>query len=765
MRRHEKASTAQSTDGTGKAGVRRIGRSFATRGASSDANGSGAPSRRSRGLFGLLCLALLGLGALLGGSALPAAADATCPNEALRQQSNVNSATGLPFSAGLPECRAYEKVTPVEKQAHDATLGSYLSSEGTTVGFYIFGQLPEGEGFNYLNGSGNSFLSRRSGAGWGIRTTSVPAVLMQRTSGLPNLLDYSPDFTRAVTCGSVSGSGAGSTSNVACAMRRPDGSWVSSPVYKVINYAASNEGAATYMGASADLSHVLFKMPFSTLKLLPADNYTNGNSSSIYEIAGMGTDTPTLRLVNLDNNGNQLALSSRPLELGGGEFASTGVTYQAISDDGETIYFTGTPVGGTVPTLYARKNGATTVTVSNPSPAECTTCSPTPFEALYQGASADGSQAYFLTKQQLLNADTDSIQDLYLYDFNNSAGHHFVQVSGGGAGDPTPGSGANVAGVVRTSPDGSHAYFVASGVLTTTPNSSGQVATIGAPNLYAFSRDAAHPAGSTKFVGTLLPADSGLWSIVDVRRQARTSPDGDFLVFATKAALTPDDLDASSDVYRYDATSGQLLRLSIGEPGFPASSNGNTPGKEAGVSTIAGYVQNGAMASVNQYANPISDDGSRVIFATNEQLQADDVNNGPDIYLWNEGSVSMISDGRDTSREGAPWETAQTAAISASGDDIVFSTRAQVLGPDTDELLDVYDAKVDGGLPYTPPPPPCVSVEACHGSAAADPTSATPGSATFTGPGNSVPAKKKPKKPKKKHKKQHSKNHSTGKRR
>jgi hypothetical protein len=712
-------------------------------------------------------LALLASGALFGGTAQSAvAAEASCPNEALRIQSNVNPTTLLPFSSGLTECRAYEMVSPVDKQAHDARESRILSRDGKSVNFNIFGQLRDGEGFNTYNFTGNTFLAQRSDAGWATRATTMAGAAIQKSAGTPLILDYSSDFSRYAGCGSQTSSGAGANSNAVCAVHLPSG-WVSSPIYRTLNSNASEIGGVLYEGGSADLSHVVFIVTNGFLRLLPTDNFVSTDSSSIYEVAGLGTDSPTLRLVNLDSNGSQMATSNQGLALGFGG-TNGGDSYQAVSDDGNTIYFTATPIGGSVQTIFARRNGATTTAISNPSPSECTTCNSAPSAATYQGASADGSKVFFLTNQQLVNADTDTTQDLYQYDFENSVGHRIVQVSGGGTGDLTPGSGANVSGVVRTSEDGSHAYFVATGVLTTLPNGNGQTATAGASNLYMFERDAAHPVGLTKFVTTLPSGEpsSALWSTSNnLFRRARTNPDGSVMVFATSAALRPDDLDTAIDIYRYDSSSGKLNRVSIGEPAFPASNNGNTPGKDAQIVGITGFGQFGSQADVNQRSNPISDDGSYVTFTTPEQLQADDVNGVSDIYLWHEGTVSMISDGRDATY--ANGIESEATSMSASGADIVFGTRTKLLPQDDDELVDVYDAKVDGGLLYTPPPPLCGSVEACHGPASAAPTSAAAGTGTFSGPANPAPEKpaKKKHKKKKHHKKQHPKKHSTGKRR
>jgi hypothetical protein len=60
---------------------------------------------------------LMVFGSLLA-LALPAVARAECPNEQLRQSagvSNIDPATGQPYDASLPDCRAFEQVSPTEK--------------------------------------------------------------------------------------------------------------------------------------------------------------------------------------------------------------------------------------------------------------------------------------------------------------------------------------------------------------------------------------------------------------------------------------------------------------------------------------------------------------------------------------------------------------------------------------------------------------------------------------------------------------------------
>src|SRR5262245_26711650 len=63
-------------------------------------------TRARQALFGTACLCLLGSVALLGSSAPPADAAGGCANETLREEQH---------STYLPDCRAYEKVSPADK--------------------------------------------------------------------------------------------------------------------------------------------------------------------------------------------------------------------------------------------------------------------------------------------------------------------------------------------------------------------------------------------------------------------------------------------------------------------------------------------------------------------------------------------------------------------------------------------------------------------------------------------------------------------------
>ena len=99
------------------------------------------------------------------------AAAAACSNEQLRNESAPNPANGHPYSTELPECRAYEMVSPLEKQSVGAGIpvpgeGTPVSANGETVGYSSEGDFADPENFkvNLFLGS-NFYLAHRTATG------------------------------------------------------------------------------------------------------------------------------------------------------------------------------------------------------------------------------------------------------------------------------------------------------------------------------------------------------------------------------------------------------------------------------------------------------------------------------------------------------------------------------------------------------------------------------------------------------------------------
>jgi DNA-binding beta-propeller fold protein YncE len=683
--------------------------------------------------------------------------------------------------AGLPDNRAYEMVTPVHKNA-------------SLMGNILFGFLPDlsGDGSRVVlptlqcfgdvascsvDGApeGVSYEFSRGGEGW-TATALLPAT--PEDANAINVALVSPDAGTALVAAPTPPAGEDDWY-----ARRTDGSFVdigpvSSPsAGPKIGFTHSSDVRGT-----SDLSHVVYK---SQVYRWPFDEteQTN-NASSLYEYAGFGNAAPELVAVS-GGAGSTDLIGKCGAYLGSGSSS-----FGALSADGGTVFFSvrpcasgsGVNAGVTVPKeeLFARVDGSRTVPLGERSPLECTSvsgCASSPVgDAEFQGASVDGSKAFFLDTQQLTdNASEDSHSgdsasspgcsqalgvngcNLYEYDMNAPTGRTLVAVS---AGDSS-GGGPRVQGLMAISADGSHVYFIAKGVLTNATNARGETARDGAENLYVFERDAGYPEGRVSFIASLAESEQEIgiggrtvnWTTTG-DFTANVTSDGRFLVFLSRAALTADASGAGGvQVFRYDALTGELERVSVGERGFNDNGNGGVGDAQI---TPPVLVHLGP----SRGDPTMSDDGSRVFFESPVALTPgalDDVPIGvlgitkeyaSNVYEWREGRVYLLSDGRDTTATGSPacghLSSVCLLGVDSTGSNVFFTTADPLAAEDTDTQVDVYDARVCTGVSPciaapAAPPPPCEG-EACHGRAPAPPGLAGAATSVFSGPGNLTPA-------------------------
>lgn len=675
------------------------------------ANGSGSAGGGRRRRAGRAAIALTVLAtataATLSFTAAPALAD-SCPNATLRAQNNSNQ---------LPDCRAYELVTPVFKQGYapsmmaisDAGRLTYLSNgnyAGNTWGY------PAAPG-------GNGYLASRDESGW-------------TSTGLAP----SPEFT-PMTPGSALGRAfpAGLSTDLSSSvwnLRRSDQSPTVTDLYR-----RGPDGVFTRIGAASDqTSRGNSGTTIVTSNDLSHVAYAADDGEAYEYVRGEDQRRP----VSVDNAGQPLGPQCGSSPIGVGVEQSS--FYHAISADGRVLFVT---CLDSLDVIWARVNGATTIGVSG---SQCTRAPSDPggacgadAPAVFQGANADGTRVYFTTTQQLVNGDTDNTTDLYECDIPQGTPAPV------GAVNPCPdlrevsgaASGANVQGVTRISEDGSRAYFVATGVLAPNRGANDATAVDGDDNLYVWTGDGAHPDGETRFVAKLDPADSNdVWGRDAAGRPAQTTDDGRYLVFTTYSALIDHgpqtDTDAARDIYRYDAETGALTRLTTD----PAGTGGNEPGQDAHLIKIA---HSALVSGLTSYPRGgMSDDGASVVFTTKEALAPSDVNDTMDTYLWHEGRVSLISSGGPSGdgafigvNDDAALGTTGTvqALISPSGRDVYFTTTASLVPGDIDGQVDIYDARVNGGFDQSTPS--TCSGEACQSSPAAPPPVAQPTSTSATG--------------------------------
>ncbi len=712
-------------------------------------------------------LSRLGLALVIAMLAVPAGALAArdANNESCGGSPGTEASPG--FREYLPDCRAYELVTPPYKEGYPATPFA-RSAEGSRMIVRSLGAFDGAESVTELGGFYE--ITRVPEVGWQTVPISPPA----------NEFSYSeldaPSVDLRRTLWDLH-SKEQSVLERYFYIREPGGAFVL--VGPQIPPAASKGPAGLkaasnlglFAGASADLSDVLFYIhPPSEAgtpsRLWPGDTTVAGADQSLYEYEGTGKSEP--KLVGVSNEGplardEEAHLISQCGTGLGQEPNIFGSKYNAVSSSGETVFFTAigeddTNCGGVEPPvdeIFARIDGSKTVAISEPSSENCEVCETSSGleDARFEGASEDGSEAFFTTNQALLPGNTG--RNLYEYDFDapTGPGHptgRIVLVSGGDATVSSPE--ADVQGVVRISEDGSHVYFVAKGVLTTNANGEGAEAQPGEDNLYLYERDAQYSEGRIAFVGIVRPSeqiceeneedgleetceqDEKIWEKRDLERPVSATPDGNFLVFVSSADLTLGDTSRVGQAFEYDAQTEALTRISTGQDGF--DENGNTD-SEADVPRLPSALYGQAdEPSIADDTRVISENGSYVFFSSADRLAPRAIEGYQNVYEYHAGEVYLISDGQDTSTV-TDSPGVQLYGTDESGEDVFFSTADRLVPQDTDDQLDLYDARIGGGFPAPVSPVQCD--QECQGSLGVPPALSPAGSATQAGGGNLAP--------------------------
>jgi hypothetical protein len=717
------------------------------------ARGGRAPFLTGTWMASSLVLALALLGFAI--QAAPAAAAEPCPNEQLRQESLLNPETHLPYSAALPECRAYELVSPPFQDGFAPAAIEAISGDGSRLLVESLGTYA-GVGSNLL---GAIYALSRGPGGWQAEALNPSAEQFNASK----LFAASPDARTTLWAlrGSAEPVGAANLYR-----REPDGAFVKvgsmAPPSAVSGPPAGSfqilDKDYEFAGASADLTHALFYIVGGPY--WPGDTTTEqATSRSLYEYVGIGQKVPALVGVSdgaTTVDGERLphgtVISDCSTTLGSAKGRDT---YNAVSSDGEVVFFTAEHSGACshatrpeVDELYARLQGIQTVAISEPTKAQCSACSTSEKKpAIFQGASEDGSKAFFLTEQDLLPGATGL--NLYEYNFDAPNGEKVSLVSKG----PET---SEVQGVLRLSEDGTHLYFVAKGVLTEGSNLEGVAPTAGSDNLYLYQRDGDHPAGQLTFVGSLSEEDAELWEAEDQRR-VQTTPDGRFLVFSSFAHLVTGDEATARQVFEYDAAEQELVRISKAQSGYLAGEES----ADANRSLIRqpNYLARKFLPATADANLAISSDGSTVLFesfaglvpaaapaAAHEVRSAYEYHSNGSIR---DGELELISDGN--ARVSEQEQGGLSLVLGPSGTDIYFKALEHLVGQDSDTQFNLYDARTFGGFSAPAFAPGCEVSASCQGAAAQPPLTAGPVTPAFVGPPNPKPVRKKPKKHKKHH--------------
>lgn len=691
--------------------------------------------------------------------------------------------TSAGFRTYLPDCRAYELVSspfkegfPIEAVVARSVDGSRML--GGSLGAFAGTEVDQTEGDEEGAFFGASYEFVRISTGWSTKPLAPPApmfpesLLMGADRSLKKTLwrlrsakqpagTYNLYVRSSLTAGESCPAGDVTIPEACLTEIGPSASAGRVPhIEEFSNY---------FAGASSDMADVVVaKQPIQGL--WKGDATVSGKA--LYEYAGVSVAEPSLVAVRNERSVEEEAVLEHKTSINeaadlisrcGAWLGSleSGDTYNAISESGDTVLFTADecfeePGEPPVNELYARIGRSKTVGISEPSAEDCSACNTaSPTEGVFQGASADGARVFFLSEQAGLLPGAVG-ENLYVYDFNGAAHEKLVRVSGGVA-EP------EVRGVVRVSQDGSHVYFVAGGVLANNDNVAGEEALAGADNLYVYAPDPADPGHyKTSFVALVCSgagesgavsdpgcqgSDEALW-IREDGRPAQATPDGRFLLFASFAHLTKDDSSGVQQLFEYDALTGAMARVSRGQL-VAGGAECVTTKKIEERYNCDGNTVNGTLAPFGEsFANTVSpvkadtgsdvsDDGSRVFFASTASLVPGATPGLRNIYEYRDGNVYLISDGQDATRVGGATAV-RLLGTDASGADVFFTTADPLVGQDTDSQQDIYDARSEGGFPGPESVSGC-SAESCRSSTTSPPGLPHAGSLTMGGGGNLPP--------------------------
>ena len=645
------------------------------------------PARR-RAAFSLLAFAAtLGLLASLGAS--PALAAEPCPNEALR--------TGP--SANLPDCRAYEQVSPPDKNGNDALGRPGLTQSSPSGEAVTYGSLGPFPGVPGSSEYPTYLAARASGeGGWSTRG------LLPQTQGSQG--ENPPKDARVWAL----------TEDLSLALLDSEGSnyvydTATESSLPFASIAPASHVKYAFAGASADDSTILFEDEIA----LPGTIGAQEGVPNLYEwVEGQP------RLIAAD------AVAGPGGEFINEERAYDYYTQHTISADGSRVFYTSLAAGPGDRHVYMREGQGAPLPVSNGA-------------AEWRAATPDGSTALYI-----------EAGGLYRWCQRLPGGPPCEGEAGSGAplltqiAPPT----AGVSGTLGLSDDGSYVYFVAEGALTG-QNSEGNEPTQGKPNLYAWHR------GETTYVATLGGnVDDTDWeghagesteAAAEGQRSSRVTPGGRSVLFASNLSLTGYPNAQNNEIYRYDAPAATLSCISCNPSAQPAIA-----------STFLARVAIPYFALPPARANGyltrnLSAAGSRVFFETPEALLPADANTGAnpncephhtgcDVYEWEaDGAGSCRSEARSGGclyliSSGQPGTFSYFGDASASGDDVFFFTGQSLVAQDGDGNFDLYDARVGGGLAaQNAPPPKICEAQGCRDEGTHEPPAQAPASESFEG--------------------------------
>ncbi|HEX5526106.1 MAG TPA: hypothetical protein VFX44_02775 [Solirubrobacterales bacterium] len=558
-----------------------------------------------------------------------------CENQSLR--------TG--YSALLPDCRAYELVTPADTNGQspvgttgagdsDIFPGVKTSPGGTAVSFLTHGgSLPGFEGTGSHNG--DTYRTTRTASGWS--TESAGPTGAEATAANPG--STSPDqgfsFWETTTEGSAVVNGENT------------------------HYVRYPDGHSALVGRGS-----LGTDPAARGKLITA-----GGTHIVFETRGHGKAQPIQLEPDAPPSGTRAVYDRTPDEvthvislLPGDETPEGDAAYVGASPDGNGIAF---QIGNK---LYLRVGDATTYEIG---------------EGLeFAGVAEGGSRIFYVEGGNLIAFDTESEEAIPFTETGNAIP---VNVASGGT----------------------RAYFVSTTAIGGSgENPNGASAKAGQQNLYLSEEGAIRFVATVTKADVEGKEEQnfgrieglGLWVLgmkgQPSRDSSRANPSGTVLLFQSGADLDSYDPEGASQVYRYDSASERLHCISCIPTKTPA-------GGSANLQSVETLLDVAAPLNLSVLVPNLRADGKRAFFQSTEALVSRDNDESQDVYEWEEkevgscirpgGCVYLISSGHTKG-------TNYLYGVSQSGDDVFFTTPDTLVNGDND-TPSIYDARVNGGFP------------------------------------------------------------------
>jgi hypothetical protein len=667
--------------------------------------------------------------------------------------------TFFPAALSLPDSRAYEQASPVDKNGSNVTGATNVveaAADGNAVTFYAATGIPGGEGAQNFP----IFMAGRteSPAAWTTQGLLPPA----STGPRGRIVGWNPELTWSYS-GNFAPGEAGTF------FARESASRVTAPFAGGL--AGVSPGSDQPIPALVATSPHNSVVAFEDIAALAPGAVAGKHNVYLWDRA-----TGRLSLASAMNTGQAPAegafggpfdwyVASARENDGAAELYYPQQTH-VLSSDASHLFFTSaaddqiylrinpteaqSPVGAQEECTDV--NRACTVQVSASQAAIPDPHGEKP--AIFNEATPDGRFSLFMSSGKLTDDATtgtaDEGRDLYRYDQSTK---ELVDLTP----DTEDANGAEVQGVLGMSDDGSFVYFVANGKLAPGASKGNCTQTIGTCNLYVWHDDATTFIAPVRNGQAFAVSDSADWLPTPnlashwVEKTARLNSGGNVLLFRSVLRLTNYDNHGHAELYLYDAASGRLRCVSCNPTNLP-------PTGEAGLQE-----QPEPFAAPRTKApvltRNLSTNGKRVFFDTPDRLVSADRNDVNDVYEWEEpdptegdadscsttspsfvassgGCLFLISGGGE---EAGP---SYFGDADENGHNVFFFTKQRLVAQDQDVLQDMYDARVGGGIPIqnVVSPAPCEE-ESCLPAVPGAPSESAPGSTGNVAGGNVKPAK------------------------